>query len=244
MPTASEARPRPRLLPQQARLLVLYAGGPLRLRSRMAGAAAPTLRAASRASVTAVLGQGEPLLRAGVAGGSPGSDAGFKVAEGLAGAASVAASRAVGGSVGVAVACGGFSANGTCPPGVLVWRGEAASPGGVGTAVPVAVRKSTVFEPGDARALLAEPRRVARLGLVVTDVTRSWPAFALSWLLLHLWGSRHQLSQRDGPLSVRRAYTLREMQALAARAALPQPRIARRSLFEGVILAPAEVFGV
>ncbi len=100
------------------------------------------------------------------------------------------------------------------------------------------------FEPCDARALLAELRRVARLGLVVTDLTRSWAAFALAWLLLHLWGPRHQLSQRDGPLSVRRAYTLREMQALAARAALPQPRIARRSLFEGVILAPAEVFGV
>ncbi len=100
------------------------------------------------------------------------------------------------------------------------------------------------FGPGDALRLLSELCRVARLGLVVADLTRSWPAFGLAWLLLHLWGPKHRLTQRDGPLSVRRAYTLREMQNLTARAGLPQPQVSRRTPFEGVILAPAEVFGV
>lgn len=99
------------------------------------------------------------------------------------------------------------------------------------------------FDPGNARRLLCELRRAARLGLIVTDLTRSWPAFSLAWLLLHLWGPQHRFSQRDGPLSVRRAYTLREMRQLAAQAGLPQPQVARRFPFEGVILAPAEVFG-
>lgn len=98
------------------------------------------------------------------------------------------------------------------------------------------------FDPPAARALLRELCRVARLGLVVTDLARSWPAFGLAWLLLHLWGPRHRFARRDGPLSVRRAYTRQEMRQLAAAAGLPRPRVVRRFPFEGAILAPAEAF--
>lgn len=94
-----------------------------------------------------------------------------------------------------------------------------------------------------AHRLLSELRRVASLGLIVADLTRSRLAFGLAWLLLHLWGPGHRISRRDGPLSIRRAYTLREMQQLAAEVGLPQPVVARRIPFQGVILAPGEAFG-
>lgn len=98
------------------------------------------------------------------------------------------------------------------------------------------------FSRPDARALLCELRRVSRLGLVVADLLRSRAAYRLAWLLLHLWGPGHHLSRRDGPLSIRRAYTVPELQQLAAEAGLPHPSVGRRTLFDGVILAPAEAF--
>jgi SAM-dependent methyltransferase len=98
------------------------------------------------------------------------------------------------------------------------------------------------FGRPEATRLLAELQRVSRVGLVVADLTRSRPAYGVAWLLLRLWGPRHRLSQRDGPLSIRRAYTPCEMGQLAAEAGLPRPLVVRRIPFEAAILAPAEVF--
>jgi SAM-dependent methyltransferase len=98
------------------------------------------------------------------------------------------------------------------------------------------------FNWQDAHALLRELRRVSRLGLVVADLLRSRAAYRLVWLLLHLWGPGHQLSRRDGPLSIRRAYTMPELQQLAVEAGLPHPSVRRRTWFDGVILAPFEAF--
>jgi ubiquinone/menaquinone biosynthesis C-methylase UbiE len=75
------------------------------------------------------------------------------------------------------------------------------------------------LEPGTAAGLLAEMRRVARTAVIVNDLERRtvWLAFAM---LLTLAGTRNRYTRNDAPLSVRRAYSLDELTALAARAGL------------------------
>ncbi len=72
------------------------------------------------------------------------------------------------------------------------------------------------FAPAVAIQLLRELARVARYGVVVNDLRRSWGGY---------WGARllalgpfHELSKHDGPLSVLRAYTQPEAQMLLQRA--------------------------
>ncbi len=75
------------------------------------------------------------------------------------------------------------------------------------------------FPLDEAVRLLRELARVARIGVIVNDLRRSYPAY---------WGARllaagpvSALSQHDGPLSVLRAYTPAEVADLVKRAALP-----------------------
>ena len=75
------------------------------------------------------------------------------------------------------------------------------------------------FEPQDALALLAELRRVARVGVVVNDLRRGvLPYLITSATVLAL--SRARYTRHDGPLSARRAYTLRELDELLHAAGL------------------------
>jgi ubiquinone/menaquinone biosynthesis C-methylase UbiE len=85
------------------------------------------------------------------------------------------------------------------------------------------------FDPGPARALLRELRRVARLGPVVCDLRRSPLAFGAAWL----WSrtSRNRLTRHDAPLSVRRAYTPAEALALAREAGWASPSVRRDPYF-------------
>ena len=79
------------------------------------------------------------------------------------------------------------------------------------------------LEPADAIAFLRELRRVARRGIVVNDLARGRLAWLGGWLLTHtLAASRY--TRHDGPLSVRRAYTRVEMEALLRRAGLEPVR--------------------
>ena len=68
-------------------------------------------------------------------------------------------------------------------------------------------------------ALLREMGRVARRAVVVTDLERSWLALAGVWLVAHV-AIRSRLTRHDGPLSVRRSYTVAELLALAQQAGL------------------------
>lgn len=75
------------------------------------------------------------------------------------------------------------------------------------------------FHPAAAARLLREFARVARLGVIVNDLRRSYVAY---------WGSRalalvmrSPLSRHDGPLSVLRAYTPDEAREIARLAAVP-----------------------
>ena len=91
------------------------------------------------------------------------------------------------------------------------------------------------FENGEALRVLRELARVARLGIIVSDLDRSWANYlGARFLGLTLW-ARNPLTRHDGPLSVLRAYTAPELLALAQRAGLGSPRIHRR-LFQRLVL--------
>ncbi len=75
------------------------------------------------------------------------------------------------------------------------------------------------FDPDDAIVALAEMRRVARLGVVINDLRRGVVPFALTAATV-LALSRAAYTRHDGVLSARRAYTLAELDTLAARAGL------------------------
>jgi ubiquinone/menaquinone biosynthesis C-methylase UbiE len=67
--------------------------------------------------------------------------------------------------------------------------------------------------PDGAIMFLGELRRVARSGIVVNDLDRSWTSFLGAWLLVHGLATS-PYTRHDAPLSVRRAYTRHEMTEL------------------------------
>jgi ubiquinone/menaquinone biosynthesis C-methylase UbiE len=99
---------------------------------------------------------------------------------------------------------------------------------GDGRALPGADRSQDVVHaslvlhhlaPDAALALLREMSRVATIGVVVNDLARGRLFWIGAWLLSHTL-TRSRLTRTDASLSVRRAYTQVEMQALMARAGL------------------------
>ena len=75
------------------------------------------------------------------------------------------------------------------------------------------------FDPDDAITALAEMRRVSRVGVVINDLRRGLLPFAITAATV-LVLSRAAYTRHDGVLSARRAYTLSELDTLAARAGL------------------------
>ena len=75
------------------------------------------------------------------------------------------------------------------------------------------------FDPDDVVRAFAEMRRVARLGVVINDLRRGLVPFAMTAAAV-LALSRGTYTRHDGVLSARRAYTLAELDTLAARAGL------------------------
>lgn len=83
------------------------------------------------------------------------------------------------------------------------------------------------FDPPQAVAVISEMNRVARLGIVINDLVRSWFNLAGYYLLLRRRFSGNPLLLHDGPLSIRRAYTSGELANLAARAGIDRVRFCR-----------------
>ncbi len=90
------------------------------------------------------------------------------------------------------------------------------------------------FTEEDTVKLLQEVNRVASAGCLVMDLRRSWLAWLLISMLTRLF-SRNRLTQYDGPLSVLRAYTVSEMQALSRRAGLAKCRVAKEPFWLMVV---------
>ena len=82
---------------------------------------------------------------------------------------------------------------------------------------------------------LAEMRRVARRGVIVTDLERSAAAYWMIRLFTLLFGNR--ITRHDGPVSVQRALSAGELTALARKAGLPEPVVERRVPFRLVLSA-------
>jgi ubiquinone/menaquinone biosynthesis C-methylase UbiE len=79
------------------------------------------------------------------------------------------------------------------------------------------------FPPDALRAALGEMWRVARHGIVISDLTRG----RLSYLLARLMALvlRNPLTSHDGPVSVLRAYTPAELRSLAHEAGVRRMRV-------------------
>ena len=70
------------------------------------------------------------------------------------------------------------------------------------------------LEPPGVMRFLAEATRVARLAVVINDLERTAIHYRLARMYSHFDPSR--LSRHDGPVSVRRAYTFRELAGMLA----------------------------
>jgi ubiquinone/menaquinone biosynthesis C-methylase UbiE len=68
-------------------------------------------------------------------------------------------------------------------------------------------------------ALLQSMAAVARYGVVVNDLVRSWPSYYAARLILSLMAC-HAVTRHDGPLSVLRAYSVKEVREMARLAGL------------------------
>ena len=82
------------------------------------------------------------------------------------------------------------------------------------------------LDPPEVVMLLRELHRVSRRGVVVNDLRRGWMPYLATLVSARAFG-RNRITHHDGPLSARRAYTLAELDDLAAEAGL---RAVRRSV--------------
>lgn len=82
----------------------------------------------------------------------------------------------------------------------------------------------------DVVRLLEAVRPLARHALILCDLERSGWAYAGVWLATRLI-CRSKLTWHDGPLSVRRAYTIPELAALSRRAGCGETHWSRRPFF-------------
>lgn len=80
------------------------------------------------------------------------------------------------------------------------------------------------LEPDASVRYLAEMDEAARVGFVVNDLVRTRVAHMVVWVITRFI-TRSAISRHDGPLSVRRSYTPREVTALCAKAGLPDAKV-------------------
>lgn len=93
------------------------------------------------------------------------------------------------------------------------------------------------LEGDDRVRALRELRRVARRGVIVGELERSWPAFLGARILAATVWRDNPITRHDGPLSVRRAFTLTELLTLAHEADLPGAKVFRHPIFRLVLVA-------
>ncbi len=75
------------------------------------------------------------------------------------------------------------------------------------------------LDPPDVVELLRKMMLAVKTMVIVTDLVRSRTSYSLVWIASHLL-SRSPIVRFDGPVSVRAAYTILEMKAMAAEAGM------------------------
>jgi ubiquinone/menaquinone biosynthesis C-methylase UbiE len=106
-------------------------------------------------------------------------------------------------------------------PEITFLRGDALALPIRSEAVDVTISAMTLhhLEPEAGAQYLAELDRAARVGFVVNDLERSRHAHWMVWLITRFI-TRSAISRHDGPLSVKRSYTPREVHGLCEQAGL------------------------
>jgi 2-polyprenyl-3-methyl-5-hydroxy-6-metoxy-1,4-benzoquinol methylase len=90
------------------------------------------------------------------------------------------------------------------------------------------------LEGDDPVRVLRSLNRVAR-AVIVSELERSWANYIGARLLSATVWRRNRLTRHDGPLSVLRAFTPRELLELAAAASLPNARVQRHFFFRLIL---------
>jgi ubiquinone/menaquinone biosynthesis C-methylase UbiE len=86
------------------------------------------------------------------------------------------------------------------------------------------------FAPPDAIAVLREMERLCRAGFIVNDIRRCLPGYLTAWVVSRV-ATRNRLTRHDMPLSVRRAYTSRELRTLLREAGIGGATVTTHPLF-------------
>jgi hypothetical protein len=104
-----------------------------------------------------------------------------------------------------------------------------------GVDVAVSVLTLHHLDVDGAATMLAEMRAASRDALIVVDLPRRRLAWLAVWLTTRLQRC-HPVSRHDGPLSVRRAYSVDELRTLADKARLANVTVRRFPLLLRVVL--------
>ena len=86
------------------------------------------------------------------------------------------------------------------------------------------------FADADARAVVRELDRVARVRVIISDLRRSWIAAAGLWVASFPLGF-HPVSRHDGVVSIMRGYTCAELSDFVSGVTGHRPRVRRRAGF-------------
>lgn len=91
------------------------------------------------------------------------------------------------------------------------------------------------FNPVDALLILQQIKKIARVGYIVNDLRRNWPAIFSTDLLVRIM-IRSRVFRHDARQSCRAAFTIHELQELAEHAGLENFHIHRHQLFFRMVL--------
>ena len=86
------------------------------------------------------------------------------------------------------------------------------------------------FAPGEAVQVLREMDRLSCTGFILNDIRRCRAGYLAAWTASRI-ATRNRLTRHDMPLSVLRAYTPQELQALLWQAGIPEARVITHPLF-------------
>jgi SAM-dependent methyltransferase len=92
------------------------------------------------------------------------------------------------------------------------------------------------FPRAEAVRVLAEMGRVARRGIILNDLVRTWPGYVGAWLLGNAT-TRNRLTRHDAPLSILRAFTPDELAVMAREAGLTDIAITPHLLWRMALVA-------
>lgn len=95
------------------------------------------------------------------------------------------------------------------------------------------------FSPTDAIQVLREMHRLGRSGFIVNDLRRGRLGYAAAWIASRAT-TRNRLTRNDAPLSVRRAYTTSELDAMLNRAGVDGATISTHPWFRMAAVATAK----